>query len=283
MEENKNVNTTSDNGNSKDDTTSDKTNLSNILASKKFWLSVALIGIYIIFIFILFNNVDAKEPKWSRYIFLFTGIEALVFAAVGYVFGRDISRKKEEIADQTTEDAKKEVEESKREKESIEKQLNQEKEQLIALREAVIAEHTGEDLGRGLGSFAPLKKMKERGPLESTIGIQSKTSRAYNLALEYSAALNYPPKVRFDYTIEVDGFNSISIGGKTKNREKGTFSGILAPGMIIDVEVDRDNDKASWEFKASKIYDQRGRAMQMNISPLKSDDLIDNFTISYED
>lgn len=52
-------------------------------------LALLAFGIFIVF---LLKRSDASERTWSHYVYLLTGVEAIVFAAVGWLFGRDVSR-----------------------------------------------------------------------------------------------------------------------------------------------------------------------------------------------
>jgi hypothetical protein len=55
-------------------------------------LAVAVVIGYGVFIWWLIREVRQSEVYWSRLVFLFQGVEALVFAATGLVFGTSISR-----------------------------------------------------------------------------------------------------------------------------------------------------------------------------------------------
>src|SRR5687767_3848557 len=51
-----------------------------------------LIG-YALFLNAMLNRVeDTLEIDWSRYLYLFTGVEALAFGAAGFFFGREVNR-----------------------------------------------------------------------------------------------------------------------------------------------------------------------------------------------
>lgn len=71
-------------------------------------IAVALLLAYGVTIFVLFNLADdsgVDEPIWSRYIYLLGGLEAIVFTAVGWLFGREVNRKQAEQAEKATKDA----------------------------------------------------------------------------------------------------------------------------------------------------------------------------------
>ncbi len=89
----------------------------------------------IVYLFFKAEDTEIKENTWSRFLFLFSGIEVIVLTAIGYVFGRNISRKAETAAEKTAIIAHKE-------KENANKNLLKTKEQAISLREAVIAENS---------------------------------------------------------------------------------------------------------------------------------------------
>lgn len=57
----------------------------------------------------LFLNVTVPSETWTRYTFLFGGIEAVAFAAVGYLFGKEVHRQQAEKAEKRAQDAQTEV------------------------------------------------------------------------------------------------------------------------------------------------------------------------------
>jgi len=57
--------------------------------------SLVIFGALVIY---LLGRVDREEPEWTRSVFLLTGVEAITFAAVGWLFGREVSRKAAEDA-----------------------------------------------------------------------------------------------------------------------------------------------------------------------------------------
>ncbi|MCB0077619.1 MAG: hypothetical protein KDD73_09340 [Anaerolineales bacterium] len=66
-------------------------------------LLLAALGIlvaYGLFINLLLNRIDSPEPAWSRYIMLFGSVEAIVFTAVGFLFGQEVNRERAEGAEE---------------------------------------------------------------------------------------------------------------------------------------------------------------------------------------
>nr|MUH38703.1 hypothetical protein [Zobellia laminariae] len=72
-------------------------------------IAISLLIAYGFFIYFLIGKVDSGDPSWSRLIYLFSGVEAIVFAAVGFLFGKEVNRQRAEKA----ETEKKAVEEQK--------------------------------------------------------------------------------------------------------------------------------------------------------------------------
>ncbi|WP_347975584.1 hypothetical protein [Microbacterium sp. ProA8] len=78
-------------------------------------IALVLIGVYVWGVFALFQTADDKgttELIWGRYTFLLAGLEAIVFTAVGWLFGREVNRKQAKQAEQATEQAQKKAEEA---------------------------------------------------------------------------------------------------------------------------------------------------------------------------
>lgn len=59
----------------------------------------AIIIFFGIFIYYMLNITKANEPEWSRTIYLFSGIEAIAFAATGFIFGKEVHRKEAKSAE----------------------------------------------------------------------------------------------------------------------------------------------------------------------------------------
>ncbi|HEY9423104.1 MAG TPA: hypothetical protein VIW92_16950 [Thermoanaerobaculia bacterium] len=59
---------------------------------------VALAG-FGAFIIYMLSLLDLREPQWSRVLYLLNGVEAIAFAAAGYLFGREVNRGRAENAE----------------------------------------------------------------------------------------------------------------------------------------------------------------------------------------
>jgi cytochrome c-type biogenesis protein CcmH/NrfG len=69
--------------------------------------AVAIVALmaYGVFVLIMWNQIGADEEPWTRGLLLLTGVEAITFAAVGWIFGREVNRAKAESADEAQKDA----------------------------------------------------------------------------------------------------------------------------------------------------------------------------------
>lgn len=59
---------------------------------------VILIGLAV-FIIYMIRHISAEETEWARYVYILTGVEAVGFAAAGYLFGKDVNRVRAEKAE----------------------------------------------------------------------------------------------------------------------------------------------------------------------------------------
>lgn len=67
---------------------------------------VALTG-FGVFILALLFMLDLKEVNWTRALYLLNGVEAIAFAAAGYLFGREVNRGRAQNAEQLATSEKK--------------------------------------------------------------------------------------------------------------------------------------------------------------------------------
>ncbi len=96
-------------------------------------IAIGVLIAYGFFIHFLVGRADAKEPDWSRLIYLFSGVEAIVFAAAGFLFGKEVNRKRAENA----EEEKKQAE---NQKEKAQKQTVEERKKGLILGTMMIQE-----------------------------------------------------------------------------------------------------------------------------------------------
>ncbi|WP_299554531.1 hypothetical protein [Seonamhaeicola sp.] len=262
--------------------------------SSRFWLAVVLIAIYLGFVIFLMKKVDLFELtkdtlknssdnlKWARYLFLFTGIEAIVFTAVGYVFGRDVSRKSEQKAEQRAEEEKNEKQKAQQEKDEVQKEAQKNKENLIKLQEAVIGEASKSN-PNSFNLFKGYKAQVDADDGERADFTKSDSfiveSRAFELAKTLEAGFNSVTYVKMNYEVKASGFIKVVIDGKLQHSAKGYLPKVASTSSGIPVTVHWDG-KGQWEFIASNIRNlETGNSMQMSPNPLKSNGNTSSFKV----
>lgn len=68
------------------------------------------------FVYYLVTQQNADDRQWTRLTYLFNGVEAITFAAAGYLFGREVNRRRAETAEARAEQAENNATESNTEK-----------------------------------------------------------------------------------------------------------------------------------------------------------------------
>jgi len=126
------------------DLENENTETNSRLVYAPYILATGVLIAYGFFIYYLIGRVGTKDPDWSRLIYLFSGAEAIVFAAAGFLFGREVNRKRAEQAEKEKRQADKQKEVAK--KETVEER----KKALILGAMAIQAEQASRStLGKG--------------------------------------------------------------------------------------------------------------------------------------
>ena len=55
--------------------------------------------------FLVANADTGNQQEWERWVYVFGGVEAIAFTAIGWVFGREVNRERAENAEQRADDA----------------------------------------------------------------------------------------------------------------------------------------------------------------------------------
>jgi hypothetical protein len=75
-----------------------------------FWIGVGVIVIFTGLSFYLIRAAaTTDDPGWTRMLYIYGGLEAIVFAAAGYIFGREVHRERAEVAEDMAQNAAKEL------------------------------------------------------------------------------------------------------------------------------------------------------------------------------
>jgi hypothetical protein len=68
-------------------------------------VTVVLVLAFGVLIAFLLSEVGVSQSSWERYVYLLSGVEAVVFAAVGWLFGKEVHREQAQKAEAKAEDA----------------------------------------------------------------------------------------------------------------------------------------------------------------------------------
>jgi hypothetical protein len=67
-------------------------------------VAVGALVLFAVLCFRLLNNLGLEEPGWTRAVYVLTGIEAVAFAAAGFLFGSEVHRRRAESAEERAEE-----------------------------------------------------------------------------------------------------------------------------------------------------------------------------------
>ncbi len=67
---------------------------------------ISLVGFFIALIYLYRHTSSASSESWTRDTYLLTGLEAITFAAVGSLFGKEVHRQEAQQAQQDAKDAR---------------------------------------------------------------------------------------------------------------------------------------------------------------------------------
>jgi len=68
--------------------------------------ATALLIVFVALVVVMVLSSNASDSAWKNLVYVFGSVEALVFTAVGWVFGREVHRAQAAAAEATAEDAK---------------------------------------------------------------------------------------------------------------------------------------------------------------------------------
>ena len=66
---------------------------------------IAIVGFGLTVWYLLTTAHSSTESTWQRLTYVFTGVQTVVFTAVGWVFGREVNRRQAETAQQRADEA----------------------------------------------------------------------------------------------------------------------------------------------------------------------------------
>ncbi len=72
--------------------------------------AVIVVAAFITFgVFLVINADTGDSTEWERWVYVFGAAEAIAFAAVGWMFGKEVNRQRAESAEATAEQAQEEA------------------------------------------------------------------------------------------------------------------------------------------------------------------------------
>jgi Na+-transporting methylmalonyl-CoA/oxaloacetate decarboxylase gamma subunit len=75
-------------------------------------ITIVLLAAFSAFVVYMLGQLDLAENEWQRLVWVFSGFEAIVFAAVGWFFGREVNRERAEKAEAEADAAQKDAKEN---------------------------------------------------------------------------------------------------------------------------------------------------------------------------
>jgi hypothetical protein len=73
--------------------------MEELMETLKAVVTIALLVVAGVFVTFLLRQLGASETEWSRAVFVWSGVEAVLFAAVGWFFGKEVNRERAEAAE----------------------------------------------------------------------------------------------------------------------------------------------------------------------------------------
>jgi len=64
------------------------------------FVAIATLGFFALVLVYLARQIGLPQPQWDRLVFLLNGVEAIAFAAAGYLFGKEVNRQRAEKAEE---------------------------------------------------------------------------------------------------------------------------------------------------------------------------------------
>lgn len=237
-------------------------------ADTKFWFAVSILIIYLIFLFIiLYKAQSTNELNWTRMIYLFTGVEAIVFAAIGYVFGKDVHRQRAETAEKN---AEKKAVEAENAKKQIERALEKaHKKETVALQlKAAIEAYNANNKNSSKKYSQHIKGAREEEAFNSLLTDFENDDYLVDFANKLFDADAITQWLTFDWSISpADKVQSITIGGETKSDTKGRCTMLSSPGHGFHIQVQTISGHDEWTFKAFNAINEYDQSMTQEGGP----------------
>lgn len=67
------------------------------------WVALIILFFFAVIVIYMFKRTSANEIEWGRAVYIYGGVEAVAFAAAGFLFGREVNRQRAESAESRAE------------------------------------------------------------------------------------------------------------------------------------------------------------------------------------
>lgn len=238
----------------------------------------ALVG-FTVFIRYLMARVMVPDPQWIRLMDLFGSVEAIVFAAAGFLFGREVNRTRANSAETATrnaeirkEEERKKAEEAKAaELEAQQQALNAEnkaqmeknKAQLFVKSLLTLDPTTGSSQVKktsfGISSFKDIDESSSDVSTDYELKTKDDQNYIRRLSKDFypemfgaKNVLHTNEIISFDYAFTGATMKYIVFNNKKTTESSGRMTGVrLGPTSDMVIEVRTDDEKA-WKISFSK-------------------------------
>jgi LPS sulfotransferase NodH len=99
---------------------------------------VSLIGFTILAIYLL-KRISSNDLAWSRRVYVFSAVEAIAFAAVGWLFGKEVHREQAQAAERRATDAESRADTANAETREQAQEMTVYQERARALKQAIMS------------------------------------------------------------------------------------------------------------------------------------------------
>lgn len=230
---------------------------------------LALIG-FTIFINFLLKKVSVIDWQWIRLMDLFGSVEAIVFAAAGFIFGREVNRQRANSAEKDVKKKEEEVDTAKKKEELAKKKAVKNEKIAIQLKTAIDTYSAN-----NRNSFESISQNLESIRNDDSLKSIVQESANSDFLVEYANQLFenelQSEWLTFDWEIQpANKIKSISIGGETYTRNKGTCTMLSTLNHSFIIEVFTVSGRDEWTFTTSHILNEDDDSMSQKGGSKKS-------------
>ncbi len=230
---------------------------------------LALIG-FAIFMSFLLTKTTLPDWQWLRLLDLFGSVEAIVFAAAGFLFGREVNRQRANSAEKTAEQKEKEAALAKEKEAAAKKKAENEEKKALQLKTAIETYSANNKNSFGRVS-ANVKGISDNDAVKSLFMESANSDFLVDFANRLFEDHSQTQLLTFNWKVSpANKIRSITIGGETFRTDHGSCTALAAPGHKVRVIVETVTGHDQWTFTMSKILDEYGNPRKQAGGPTTS-------------